>query len=527
MKHWWTFSLVAAMGFLCVSCDLFPFKPLPTTAPADLHVDPLPVQQAQAYPETITKRFVSLADFEEVPSGAAVANPGHEQVKFFAIERARSLEAGQTADVSRGGLKFVTNITRTGAGALEVTLPQHCELVYKSPLVHDVAGYTLLSFAMYSPAIRDDLQVTLVSDAGSWTSPRTLVTPGWNTVLVDIQRLGNVEGFDIHSIRQLRLGLTQARADVSFNVDDIMLIDNRRAITPLPEGLSLEKSGLDYRLVLGGYTRPISIAQGADGLWRMGGAQTIVQVLDAREAGKRIDSNAIQDERIDLLGDWRIGQVKVLENNAVRLRIENAWYFPSRQGEWASLAVRQVKWLHTFYGDGRWVTHLEINNSGGEEASFVRLVPAFGAAWWGKGVFPAQESKDEGPVWRWDFLQTPEDHAHDALRQTYLKPAKLQPLIAGPAQYARGDADQDGYDESQGCCVLSSRSGQCRFIVQPGAGGLSNGVFRVMGPWGPAVSAQVEGRAVKHLAKLEDGSVIFLIEGLLDKPTTVEVSGPP
>ena len=86
-------------------------------------VDPLPVQQARAYPETATGRFVSLADFEDAPGSIA----GFRQVEQFSVA-----PGAPAAD-----RRFVVNITRTGAGALEVCVPARAELVFDVPDLHD------------------------------------------------------------------------------------------------------------------------------------------------------------------------------------------------------------------------------------------------------------------------------------------------------------------------------------------------------------------------------------------------------
>ena len=155
---------------LLSGCRLSP--PVKPPAPPENTPDPLPLQQARAYGETVTGLFVSLVDFEDAHDGPK----GHSQVELFSI----------APSDKRGRRKFVVNITRTGAGAMEVTLGPGASLAFASPDIHDFTGYTLLTMALYSEALRDDLQVTLVSESGNWTSHRTLLTPGWNNVLVDI-----------------------------------------------------------------------------------------------------------------------------------------------------------------------------------------------------------------------------------------------------------------------------------------------------------------------------------------------------
>ncbi|MDP7163572.1 MAG: hypothetical protein QF792_08775, partial [Phycisphaerae bacterium] len=99
---------------------------------------PLPIQQARAYGETVTGLFVSLVDFEDTPDGPS----GFDQVEYFTIG-----PAGRT-----GTRKFVVNVTRTGTGAMAVTLGPESQLIFTSPDVRNLAGYTLLTMALHSEA---------------------------------------------------------------------------------------------------------------------------------------------------------------------------------------------------------------------------------------------------------------------------------------------------------------------------------------------------------------------------------------
>ena len=315
-KKYWLLALLP----LLAGC------PKPVEAPpkeAPLYVAPLPVQQAAAYPETVTRRFVSLADFETQPA---------EQVSWFTFSGQPPRDQTDRTPPTR---KLVVNVTRTGAGAMEVFLPAGMQLVFHIPQIHDFTGYTLLSLALYSETLRDDLRITVTSDASSWRSPPTLIQPGWNTVLVDIRRLAQLRDFDIKGVRTLLLEFADAAGPVRFNIDDIMLLDNRRPIAPLPPGLQMEKNALDYKLALEGRPEPLEIRQNEDGLWRLGADQPLVQLATPKE------SLPESVERLAPMGNRRVGSVEILENNPLRLRIVNTWYFPSRAGEWASMAVRR------------------------------------------------------------------------------------------------------------------------------------------------------------------------------------------
>jgi len=478
-------------------------------------VEPLPVQQARAYPKTVTGLFVSLADFEDSP-----ARRGVDQVGLFSTDPSGG----------EGSRRFVLNITRTGAGAMQVDLAGGAELVFRISHVHDFTPYTLLSMALYSETLRDDLQVTLTTDRASWTSHRTLVRPGWNYVLIDIQRLKSLEDFDSRKVRTLRLAFADAAGPVTFYLDDIMLINNRRLIEPAPPGIQLTKEGLNYTLTLPGRETPLTLSQSPDGLWRLGLDQAVVQLAPR---GGSLDGG---EERLELMGPRRVGQVEVLENNPVRVRLASTWFFPTRAGEWASLAVRQIRWEYTFYGDGRWVTHLELNNAGGQEIGSLRIRPAHEAFW--SSLPPAVGPRPElavkdfpGTVGKWSYLCYPPKGDEKSRTWNYVNPGSVTMQLPRETErvFAPGDVNKDGFDESQGCYFLPSKGGQCRFVLAPPAvgAGLLNPVFRVDGKWDGPVTASSTGMAIRNLVRLDDGSVLFMLPGFVPSRTLVEVIGGP
>ena len=138
--------LAAALG-ACCGCA-------PPASPADT-LPAVQTLQQQAYPECVTGRFLSLVDFED---SSLTGQPGKAQAGQFAIAPA--------SEESR--LAYTVKTTRTGVGALEATLPPGAELVYRSSEVHDFGEYTLLSMAIHTDQIRDDLQITIATDAASW-----------------------------------------------------------------------------------------------------------------------------------------------------------------------------------------------------------------------------------------------------------------------------------------------------------------------------------------------------------------------
>jgi len=476
----------------------------------EVYIAPATVLQHQAYPEAVTGRFASLADFE---TSAVSGKPGYGQVGHFRI-----------AGSGRGERKYVVNITRTGIGAMEATIPPGATLEFTLPAVHDFDGYTLLLAAVHSRKIRDDLKVTLVTDSARWSARPVLLEKGWNNVLVDLQRLKAMEGFEPRGVRKIRFAFAAAEEPVTINLDDVLLIDNRREIKPLPTGMKLTKAGLDYTLTAPGRAQPIQVYQGHDGLWRLGGEQA---VLELATGGSIRPSGGAATEDIAAFGGRRVGKVEIAEANAVRLRIVNTWYFPTSAGQWETLAIRQVRWQHTLYGDGRHVTDVVVNNAGGRELSAVRITAPREAAWSGGRVARQIDLRAMGgSVGRWSYLLSPKGTKKEAYESNYLKPGRMDVRI-GEQEASDGDVGADGFDESQGCYHLQARAGRCRFQLMGGVDGIVDPVFRVRGRWASKVSAGCEGQALRTLATLADGTVVFVLPGVVKGAHWIEVTGKP
>ena len=478
----------------------------------EYELEALPAQQAKAYPETVTGRFVSLADFEEAPLAGA---PGYEQVRHFALRPSGGAQ-----------MEYVVNITRTGVGALGATLPVGTSLVYTLPDVHDFSEYTLLAMALHSPGIRDNLQILIVTDRAGWQSPPLLLRAGWNNLLIDIQRLKSLDDFNTTRVREIRLrfsrpaGLVGPMDPVRIYVDDIMLIDNRRDVVGVPAGMRLVKSGLDYDLHLPGRAQPVSIRQGFDGLWRMGAVQAVVRSSRLGD-GRTAASAPAEQEDIESLGWQRRGELRVVEHNAVRLRLANTWYFPVTPGSWQSLDIRRIHWEYTFHSDGRMVTAVTVERPDGQE---ITVTPPAGAVWSdgrrGRRVV-ARVGAGGG---RQCYLAALAGANEETYLENFVRPGRVDVRV-GRRVLALGDADRDGFDESQNCYRLQADGGNCRFFLVPPPEGLADPVVRVAGRWISTVSAAAAGQALRQVARLPDGSVLFVLPGRFTDRTWVEVTG--
>lgn len=480
-------------------------------------IPPLPVQQMKAYPEAVTGRFVSLADFEDSP---LAAGRGHQQVGCFSVTPLPGAE-----------LKFAVNITRTGTGALEAILPPRAALVYQLPEIHDVSSYSLLAMAVYSPAIRDDLKVYIATRRAGWESLPVLLRAGWNNVLIDLERIKAMPDFEAKGVRFIRLSFADAAEPVKIYLDDVMLVDNQREIGLVPPGMRLVKKGLDYELSLPD-RRGVRIKQGDDGLWRLSPEQIVVE-LGAPSAAARPEDKADLPppasgparEDIRRMGARRVGEVEVLESNSLRLRLANTWFFPTEAGQWASLSVRQVRWEYTFYADGRCITDLIVNNAGGEDIAWVRLTaPSTGV--WSDGRESSARPAEAfaASAGRWIFFSPGQGPNRPIYQANYLRPARSE-IKLGAKELVDEDVNGNGFDESQGCYRFRARAGHCRFLMVPPAEGLCDATIRVAGKWSGPVTANCEGMAIRELMTLKDGSVLFQLPGTITRPTWVEVTG--
>ncbi len=472
--------------------------------PEEFYLQPLPVQQKQAYTETATGHFVSLADFEDSP----ILGKGFRQVEHFAIRRAKTA----------GLKKFVVNITRTGSGAMEVSLPHGAKLEYRIPHVHNFSDYTLLLLSIYSRGIRDDLTIRISTDRAGWESLPVLLRDGWNNVLIDLQRLKAMGDFKSRGVRSISLWFSDSTEPVRINIDDIMLIDNRRDIKPMPEGMRLAKNGLDYTLHLPHRRNPIEIKQCDDGLWRLGADQTLLELSAAALTGSG-------GEDLTLMGLRRVGEAEILEHNSIRLRLANTWYFPTEAGEWLSLSVRRIRWEYTFYRDGRWITDVMLNNAGGEAVSSVRITSPAASVFSDGGRGPVKHVRQfAGLAGRWRFMIAPKTEKKKILESNFAHPGRIKVSIG---RLDETQADADGFDRSCGCYRLRAKDGRCRFQLIPPAGGVADAVICVSGLGDPkksTVSANSEGLALRNLVRLPDGSVLFILPGMTDRPKWVEVT---
>ena len=153
---------------------------------------------------------------------------------------------------------------------------------------------------------------------------------------------------------------------------------------------------------------------------------------------------------------------------------------------------------------------------------------AAGPVAWGRGVI-GRELVDNAfftPLHRWSFLASLLEDSRDAAK-SYNAPGVLRAALAAKDSFAEGDLDRDGFDESQGCYYLRGQGGRCRFTLTPPPGGVVRPVFRVAGPWRGDVAVSWDGQAIRDTVLLQDGSILFILEGRVTRAANVEISDQP
>ncbi len=553
--------------------------------------------------EFVPSRRTVLVDFEPVNSRT---QPTSRPRDFFSIDG-----AGEGSEV-----QLVSNVTRSGQGALQAILPKGSELSYRLPAPRDFSTYPLLSVAVYSVQRRGDFHVTLEDRQRQWRSGELPLESGWTDVQIDLGFLRGQGALDVQDIRALQFGFgervsvsspsaSSASAEASeatsepaaesvcepsaesasqpasapasepashpagdtIVLDDIQLIDNRHEISPLPEGMRLIASGLDYELTLPGRADPLRLTQGRDGLWRLGADRAALALADDVNhfAAPQADTAPAENlEDLTMLGcgtgvspvcntavptmsdtpgaasvlpslitslgrdaqdthgrdahatnsqnsqSSRVGAVEVIEHNAIRLRLASTWFFPSFAGEWRLSTCRRVRWEYTFYWDGRWVTHMRVDLPGAERIPALRLALPDEAAWSDRQRSAGRLFAPSGGATKTcSFLTEPAGSPGGIVGEAYMDPPALR-VLSPAGEAAAAPSTKGAFDASEGCYVLDGASGLVRFTLEGKAGG-ADCVVRLLRWPGPEAGINCDGLSIRNYVRLADGSLLFVI----------------
>ncbi|HPS51972.1 MAG TPA: hypothetical protein PLK08_00300 [Phycisphaerae bacterium] len=409
--------------------------------------------------------------------------------------------------------------------AVKAVLPPKAWLTYqagrKQPL--DIANFTHLAFDMEYSGEIGVCQVIIDSDSGQWTSRPIAVSRGVNQVILGIHQLWRSVDFDVHAVSALKIGFPDAELNRGFILRNVRFLRDLRNVSPSPAGIELQEIGWDYILKFCDSGERLELFRSDDGLWRMGLAQPVLRL--ARFGGRKLAESG--GEELDAMGKDRFGEVDLLEHNIVRIQLADNWYFNGFEGGIKAFSNRYVRWTYTIYGDGRCVVAAELDNSGGPELEKVEIsVRSQRAAWHGKGMSGAMSDDSFiGPMGKWTFMTVIGDKNRMRFFQNYLNPAKIKPILSQKGIFAPGDADRDGFDESQGCYCLAGRPAGCKFEVICDEKPLFLPIFKIFGPWKKLPTVVVEGRRIEKKVLLGDGSVLFELPGEYRRNFTVEVLG--
>jgi len=183
------------------------------------------------------------------------------------------------------------------------------------------------------------------------------------------------------------------------------------------------------------------------------------------------------------------------------------------------------------------VTHVELNNAGGQAIGSIRIDLPQSVAVAHEGLMRQILARDiTGPVQRWSYMLAPPGMRAQALAAAYLNPGRIVPTrspgTGAVDARAPGDANRDGFDESQGCYHLQATPNastiNCRFRFVPPPTGLLDPVTLVAGDFcdqAGQVSVNSTGLPIRRSVVLADGSVLFVLPGRFISETAVEVAG--
>ncbi|UCG31942.1 MAG: hypothetical protein JSU68_09780 [Phycisphaerales bacterium] len=177
-----------------------------------------------AYPDLASNRFLVLADFER---------PEHGQIF--------------TMLTPQGGGYFHTSTRRsrpeTGAGSLEVHFGAARDVLIARDdpsgdwtLPADWRPYSLLLMSIYHPEGMGTVTLEVLGRNArvGYHRPGIVLSPGWNTVRVDLADVARWVNLD--QVSEIRWRPTQFTEPTTWYLDDMILADNRVEVLGSPDG---------------------------------------------------------------------------------------------------------------------------------------------------------------------------------------------------------------------------------------------------------------------------------------------------
>jgi len=331
----------------------------------------------QAYPELAGGRFAVIADFE---------HPNHQELFQLA---AASAEARQVLSTDQGIPATGRTCLAFTAGSPDDALVINNESASHWYLKRDWRAYDLLLLNIHAPnprrpAARENLTLALTIAAGL-AAPSSAVqsfiplTPGWNTLRVDLGEVG--ERIPLDEVRELRLSVSGAAKPVELCLDDLVLTGYRRDAfgdsANRDGALYVQRAGRRWNIGAGGRFE-LTFANGQIVRWYnlASDPYRLRNFVHGTVLGPnlmalgRTDSDpgvpAEADSDFAMLGKAVVAQDRLLETNSVRVVVACEWRFiddpaaPSSDRPWQ-------RWIYTIYPTGQ--VYVSVDQDAGSRAS--------------------------------------------------------------------------------------------------------------------------------------------------------------
>ncbi|HEX2973809.1 MAG TPA: hypothetical protein VHP11_15865 [Tepidisphaeraceae bacterium] len=115
--------------------------------------------------------------------------------------------------------------------------------------------------------------------------------------------------------------------------------------------------------------------------------------------------------------------------------------------------------------------------------------------------------------------------ATPAILQQHASPAEITiaPEMGRLVRNAPGDANNDGYDELTGTYPIMAAAARMELTITPQTAGLTGPILEISKLPAGKVVANMEGRPIERIVRLEDGRVLLGIPGTLTRATMISL----
>jgi hypothetical protein len=100
---------------------------------------------------------------------------------------------------------------------------------------------------------------------------------------------------------------------------------------------------------------------------------------------------------------------------------------------------------------------------------------------------------------------------------------KIAPEFGRVDRRSKGDADNDGYNETTGAYQLISSGNRMEFVITPHSPSLVRPILEIANLPPGKVMATVEGRLVEKTARTSDGHALIELPTRIERATTVNI----